>query len=239
MLLNRFARISIGVVATALLFVGGCRSTSQDRIRVLEAEKAEWARERADLQHQNAQMRNDLLQTENRADTAEARAASAEQLLAMKAQPQPSAAPEPSFDAREFASAFKGIQGVRVETNGSGATIVLASDVTFGSGRTDLSKNAQSTLKRVAVALKEASGVGQVRIEGHTDSEPIRKSGFASNEELSLARARNVEKFLLHQGVPGAVLSVEGHGEAKPVASNATKTGRAANRRVEIVVVGE
>ena len=241
MLLNRFARISIGVVATALLFVGGCRSTSQDRIRVLEAEKAEWARERADLQHQNAQMRNDLLQTENRADTAEARASSAEQLLSMKVQPetQPAAAPEQTFDARSFVGAFEGIQGVRVETNGSGATIVLASDVSFGSGRTDLSTKAQSTLKRVAVALKGAAGVGQVRIEGHTDSQPIKKSGFASNEELSLARARNVEKFLLHQGVSGAVMSVEGYGEAKPIASNTTKTGRASNRRVEIVIVGQ
>jgi flagellar motor protein MotB len=239
MLLNRFARVFFGVVAITLLFVGGCRSTSQDRIRVLEAEKAEWAREKSGLQHQNAQMRNDLLQLENRAETAEARAASAEELLAMQRPAEPAAAPQPTFDSRAFADAFDGIQGVKVETNPHGATLILASDVSFRSGRTDLSTKAQGTLKQVATALRDAPGVREVRIEGHTDSQPIRKSGWASNEELSLARARNVEKFLLNQGVASGMMRVEGHGEAKPIASNETKKGRAANRRVEIVVVGD
>ena len=239
MLLTRFARVFIGVVATALLFVGGCRSTSQDRIRVLEAEKAEWARERSDLQHQNAQMRNNLIQAENRAETAEARASSAEELLAMQRPAETAAAPVPEFDSRAFADSFAGIQGVKVETKPHGATLILASDVSFRSGRTDLSSKAQNTLKRVASALREAPGVREVRIEGHTDSQPIKKSGWSSNEELSLARARNVEKFLLNQGVASDMMSVEGYGEAKPIASNQTKQGRASNRRVEIVVVGE
>ena len=56
MLLNRFARVTLGVVALALVLMGGCRSTTQDRIRVLEAEKADWAREKSEFQHQNAQL---------------------------------------------------------------------------------------------------------------------------------------------------------------------------------------
>ena len=235
MLLNRFARVLIGVVAVTLLLVGGCRSTSQDRIRVLEAEKAEWARDKAALHSQNAQMRNDLIQMENRAETAEARASSAEELLAMQRPTEPAAAPEPNFDSRAFADAFD----VKVEARKNGATLILASDVSFRSGRTDLSNKAQGTLKRVASALREAPGVREVRIEGHTDSQPIRKSGWASNEELSLARAQIVEKFLLNQGVASGMMRVEGHGESKPIETNQTKQGRAANRRVEIVVVGD
>ncbi len=119
-----------------------------------------------------------------------------------------------------------------------GATITLASDITFQAGRSDLNRSAQTSLQRVAAALKrERTNIHEVRIEGHTDSDPIRRSGWKNNEELSLARAGSVRKFLVAQGIEEDLLAVEGYGPTKPVASNSSNEGKAKNRRVEIVLV--
>ncbi|HUB00285.1 MAG TPA: flagellar motor protein MotB [Terracidiphilus sp.] len=77
-----------------------------------------------------------------------------------------------------------------------------------------------------------------VRIEGHTDNVPIHNSRFASNWELSAARATNIARvFLTLKAVPPERLSAAGYAEYHPVASNATPDGRAENRRVDLVVL--
>ena len=157
----------------------------------------------------------------------------------MRPAAEPAAPEQPTFDGAALERALTGIEGVTVQDTPEGARIVLASDVTFASGRTDLNKKAQGALRRVALALKETPGVTGVRIEGHTDSQPIQKSGWASNEELSVARARQVKKYLLNQGISGELITVDGFGEAQPIASNKTKAGREKNRRVEIAVLGD
>ena len=126
--------------------------------------------------------------------------------------------------------------GVRVEGRGTGAAIILASDVTFKAGQADLSKQAMATLGRVAVALMSTPGVQGIRVEGHTDSDPIRKSGWASNEALSQARAENVRKFLVKNGLDQSTVTVMGYGAARPVFPNDTAAHKANNRRVEIVI---
>ena len=73
-------------------------------------------------------------------------------------------------------------------------------------------------------------------IEGHTDSDPIKRSSFASNRELSIARAMAVLEFLVTEGkVPDRRFVVVGHGQYDPIAPN-DNSSKAKNRRVEIVV---
>jgi chemotaxis protein MotB len=76
-----------------------------------------------------------------------------------------------------------------------------------------------------------------VGIEGHTDNDPIKKSGWKSNWELSTARALSVLHYLSEQSVNEPRLSAIGYGEYRPVASNDIKDGRQKNRRVEIVIL--
>ena len=73
-------------------------------------------------------------------------------------------------------------------------------------------------------------------VEGHTDNVPISSAQFPSNWELSTARATTVVRYLISQGVNRARLEAVGYADLHSVATNATATGRARNRRVEIVL---
>jgi chemotaxis protein MotB len=73
-------------------------------------------------------------------------------------------------------------------------------------------------------------------VVGHTDTDPIQKSSWKDNLELSAQRALSVARYLMEHGIPDKQLRAAGCGPARPVASNATAEGKARNRRVEIVV---
>jgi len=75
-------------------------------------------------------------------------------------------------------------------------------------------------------------------VEGHTDSDQPKKSGWDSNLELSVNRALSVANYLIKDMKVGAEsMRISGHGEWKPMADNKSKEGKAANRRVEILVI--
>lgn len=226
--MNAAIRIALGLLATALILVGGCRSTT-DRMRVLEAKKAEAERQQEELRRANAQKQAQLLQEQAEREKLEALLAAERERKAAEAAAEP--APAVTMDT----SALRNLrgQGVSVRDNG---TIVLASDVTFRPGRADLSGSAAKTLREVAQALKNVDQIGKIQIQGHTDADPIRKSGWKDNHELSLARAKQVQRFLMSQGIDGSVLEVEGYGADRPLGSNKTETGKAKNRRVEIIL---
>jgi chemotaxis protein MotB len=88
----------------------------------------------------------------------------------------------------------------------------------------------------VADALRNVQGK-VIRVEGHTDNVPASGSAFASNWELSSARALAVVRFLQEQGVDPTKLAAAGYGEFQPIGSNDTPEGRSLNRRIEIVLV--
>jgi len=111
----------------------------------------------------------------------------------------------------------------------------LANDVLFDSGKVDLKPAGQQALKDVAVVLKTLDG-RQLQVAGHTDNVAIQTSRFPSNWELSTARAVNVTRFLVAQGVPPQQLSAAGYGEFDPVAPNDTPENKAKNRRIEITL---
>ena len=106
----------------------------------------------------------------------------------------------------------------------------------FNSGSTTIKPESLPALDRIASIL--AVRTCRLRIEGHTDNQPIHTPQIASNWELSTARATEVVRFLIinHRFGPER-LSAVGYAEYHPVASNLTPNGRAQNRRVDIVIL--
>lgn len=126
---------------------------------------------------------------------------------------------------------------VKVEMQDKGLVITFVAEVLFDSGKAKLRQSSLSKLSKVAGVLNTTVADLNVGIEGHTDNEPIKKSGWKSNWELSTARALSVLHYLSEQSVSEPRLSAIGYGEYRPVASNDSKDGRQKNRRVEIVIL--
>jgi chemotaxis protein MotB len=127
---------------------------------------------------------------------------------------------------------------VKLERMEKGLVITFVADVLFDSGKAELKPEAFSSLKKVARVLKENVPELRVGVEGHTDNQPIKMSGWKSNWELSSARALSVLHYLADQeGVKSERLSAIAYGEFHSVASNDTKENRHLNRRVEVVII--
>ena len=136
----------------------------------------------------------------------------------------------------------KNLQGSGVATRikDGKIAVMLPSSVFFNSGQVTLKKKAKGSLAKVCSAIKTAFPNGTIRIEGHTDNDPIRKtkSLYSSNWDLSAKRAASVLHFLVGQcSLDPNRLYIAGFGEYQPVASNETKEGKKQNRRVEIVIL--
>lgn len=133
---------------------------------------------------------------------------------------------------------FTGMAGVDAITTSSGDIVVrISNEVTFSSGKATLTQNGKSTLRTVARELVAEHGGKEFWIEGHTDTDPIRKSNWANNRELSYARASAVHSFLVEEcGVPDDACRVVAAGQYGPVDPGTSKSAKAKNRRVQIVV---
>ena len=119
--------------------------------------------------------------------------------------------------------------GVQVQRQGDDLKLVMPGNITFATGSSSVSSQAEWTLGTVADSLKKYPG-SNVEVSGHTDN----VGSLASNNELSQARAISVAKILVGQGVEKSRIQVFGAGPTQPIASNSTEEGRQANRRVEI-----
>lgn len=135
--------------------------------------------------------------------------------------------------AREIAAQFQQDQTF-VENTETEVTVGLSSEVTFASGDAALSDRGREALQKVGGILAKLPNT--VRIEGHTDSIPMR-GRFSSNWHLSAARAQSVVKLLISSGVDPRLMQVVGFGDVRPRAPNDTAEGRAANRRIEIKIL--
>jgi chemotaxis protein MotB len=88
------------------------------------------------------------------------------------------------------------------------------------------------------VATKLLATGYPLMVEGHTDDRPVHSAAFRSNWELSTARATGVVAYLVEEfAYPAAMLSAAGYASYHPVETNETAEGRAANRRVDLVVL--
>jgi outer membrane protein OmpA-like peptidoglycan-associated protein len=113
--------------------------------------------------------------------------------------------------------------------------IEIAESVYFDTASDRIQARSFGLLEQVASVLKSASYVKQIRIEGHTDDRG--KDKF--NLDLSIRRASSVLRFLSERGIAADRLTSEGFGEARPVETNKTRDGRAANRRVEFMITAQ
>lgn len=125
---------------------------------------------------------------------------------------------------------------VQLRRESRGVVIQLKDSGIFDSGSAALRPELLNELKQV---VRELESLNQpLRIEGHTDNVPVRGGGYASNWELSAARATSVLQFFLAQSrLSPEQMSVAGYGEYRPIAPNTTAQGRARNRRVDIVIL--
>jgi len=125
---------------------------------------------------------------------------------------------------------------ITIHPSPEGLTLSLQEGGFFDSGSATIRPAALPALQAIAASLAATP----LRIEGHTDNQPEHSTLYASNWELSTARACAIARFLLDKGTANshadpAQLSVAGYAEFHPVATNATPEGRAKNRRVDIV----
>ena len=113
--------------------------------------------------------------------------------------------------------------------------IALPNDVLFDSGKTNIKTDGQTALAQVAKVLATIPDRNFL-VAGDTDDVPIHTARFPSNWELSTARAVEVTKFLIANGMRPQVLAAAGYGEFDPVVANDSPEHRAQNRRIEIVL---
>ncbi len=117
--------------------------------------------------------------------------------------------------------------------------VVQASDPeVFRSSKADLNGGYDALVDSIAQVIRDnVEFIGAVTVVGHTDSVPVQTSNpFRSNQGLSEARARRIADALVEAGVPAGLVTSEGKAATEPIADNATKEGRARNRRVEIIL---
>ena len=122
--------------------------------------------------------------------------------------------------------------GVSVTRDGDNIILNMPSNITFATDQSDIRPNFYNVLNSVAIVLREFNQT-LVDVNGHTDSD----GSDEYNEELSSRRANSVAEYLVSQQLDSQRFSVQGFGESQPVASNASASGKAQNRRVEIQIV--
>ena len=126
---------------------------------------------------------------------------------------------------------------VRFKLERRGLVITIVSDqVLFAPGSATLTTQGTEIVDSLGTSLEGLPN--EISVEGHTDSRPISTPQFPSNWELSVGRASSVLRSLVDDhGFPPAKLSASGYADQRPVATNETVEGRAANRRVEVVIL--
>lgn len=126
---------------------------------------------------------------------------------------------------------------VTVNVQERGVEISMQDNLLFKSGSSAFETTAKATLSEIGKIIKSLPG-NQVRVEGHTDNDPINTMLFPSNWELSSARATNVVRTLIDTaGLNPLKISAIGYGEFRPKAPNTSPDNKRINRRVDIVIV--
>lgn len=199
-------------VATCLPL--GCEGqTEQDQMSLLQQENTDL---RAQLEERDKALdaANDELRTAN-SELRDQRDQYEQDLAAASAVP----------------SGFEGIEGVTANYGPNNTvTVSVEGDVLFDSGRTSLKSAAKQSLNLVASVLQSQYSGKTIYVAGHTDSDPIRKSGHKSNYHLGFERGWAVRNYLSEKGISSTNMAVMSYGPDRPMGSAKQ------SRRVEIVV---
>jgi chemotaxis protein MotB len=128
----------------------------------------------------------------------------------------------------------------KLEMTERGLVITFLAEVFFAPGKDSISSNGKESLRKVAEVLNKEVVNSNIAVEGHTDSDPIKMSGWRSNWELSSARSLSVLHYMIDDcAVAPQRLSANGCGEYNPVVANDTPENKRQNRRVEIIILPE
>ena len=131
-----------------------------------------------------------------------------------------------------------GFEGFDVSLNAAEGTITvtLPNSILFDSGQAGLKKESSTELNNIYSVLRQRYAGKKIDVVGHTDSDPIQKSDWDDNWELSAQRSLTVTRYLIKRGFPESMIQAVACGESKPVVPNSSEANKAKNRRVEIVV---
>ena len=212
----RSVRIAVLGALVVSSGVVGCRN------RVADERDALWEQSR----QQQAEMDRQKAEAEAMRQQMEL-----ERQRALAAQQAPAPAPAPAPAAPQPLEPIAGLETTENKNAGT-VTVNLPGDIFFDSGAATIRQPARASLDKVAAALKKDYAGKSVRVEGHTDADPIKKSKWKSNQELSMARANAVREYLVKKGVDAGAIDTTGFGAEKPRGKD-----KAQNRRVEVVVI--
>jgi len=120
-----------------------------------------------------------------------------------------------------------------------GEEISIGSDVLFSSGRATLTKSGKQALSTIVSGIMSNHPGKAIRVYGHTDGDPIKKTKnlWSDNLDLSANRAMAVTRYMISRGIDASKIESIGMGSTRPVASNSSKTNKKKNRRVEIMII--
>lgn len=211
----------------ALMLAAACVSSETHRKVVgansaLQAEMASMAESQRTLAAENARLRNENQDLGKRA----ADAAWIEEQKKHIAQ----------LIERYGSGTVSAANGVEMVRTPEGYAIRVAGEVLFSPGQNTLSDNGRKTLVDLANQLKDQA----IRVEGHTDDQPIVRSQWGTNLRLSMERAMVVADYLINSGgLKAPRVSVAGYGEFRPAQAGSDDAARQKNRRVEILLLGK
>ena len=130
---------------------------------------------------------------------------------------------------RAMEQATAGTGTVVTQTSDNQLKLSIPNDISFDTGRAGIKPNLRPILDQFAQGLSQQTSV-EVRIVGHTDS----TGSDAINNPLSVNRAQSARDYLVSRGVNASRMVIDGRGSREPIADNASESGRARNRRIDI-----
>jgi chemotaxis protein MotB len=201
------------LIALTLFLVGGGLTACNDSTKT----------QMAMLDEENRELRDQLSERDRALDATTSDLREANRLLREQ---QELAVTAPAATTNPFS----GIDGVSTSVDGNEVTISMQGDILFNSGRTALKTPAKKSLDQIAAVLNADYSGKMIIISGHTDSDPIRKSGYKSNHHLGFERGWAVYEYLSKRGVDAQRMAVSSYGPNSPLNS------KKESRRVEIVV---
>ncbi len=202
------------VVLAAFAALSGCATPG--RVKKLESDLSDRDEMIANLKAENADLKSQLSKARGEIALLNSELKEAQKKAARAAAPPPPPAPAQPQER---------------------VLLVLDGD-SFAPGKDTLSPAAKKQIRAALQDLRRAARNSYLRIEGHTDNQPIRKTKkkYASNIDLAAARAMSVLSYLETAGrIPPDKMYVAAYGPYRPIASNSSALGRARNRRVQVV----
>jgi len=199
---------------------------SPEEYRRLQGEKAALKAQIAQLSEDHRQLASQVEGLQNENQELGARAADASWIAEQKKKLQ-------DLMKRYAPGGSEEVRGVTVVQTAEGVAFRVAGGVLFASGQNVLSEGGKRTLDELVGSLQGR----KLRVEGHTDATPIRRSRWGTNLRLSLERAMSVADYLIASGLSKSDVSAAGYGPNRPAVEGSSKEALQQNRRVEILMI--